>query len=87
MARSRADALNTFDQLLHPFDGWTFGAYAHEVGQFGIGEAKGFANFGAGVLTLGLVSEPFAASNESQANGAGTAESVAFVGSFFTGEG
>ena len=32
-ARSRADALNTYDQLLHPFDGWTFRAYAHEVGQ------------------------------------------------------
>ena len=48
MARSQADALNTFDQLLHPFDGWTFGAYAHEAGQFGIGEAKGFANFGVG---------------------------------------
>lgn len=34
-----------------------------------------------------MVSEPFAASNESQSNGSGTAESVAFVGSFFTGEG
>ena len=43
MARSREDALNTYDQLLHPFDGWTFGAYAHEAGQFGIGEGKGRA--------------------------------------------
>ncbi len=50
MARSRADAANTYDQLLHPFDGWTFGAYAHEVGQFGIGEAKGAVNMVAGAI-------------------------------------
>jgi len=82
MARSRADALNTYDQLLHPFDGWTFGAYAHEVGQFGIGEGKGFVNMGAGGIvevspalrladaqTGGHLSHPLASVGESQEDG------------------
>ena len=85
MARSQADALNTFDQLLHPFDGWTFGAYAHEAGQFGIGEAKGAVNMVAGsivgvspALTLAddmtgsRLSHPLASVGESQHDGEAT---------------
>jgi len=85
MARSQADALNTFDQLLHPFDGWTFGAYAHEAGQFGIGEAKGAVNMAAGsivgvspALTLAddmtgsRLSHPLSSVGESQADGEAT---------------
>ena len=85
MARRRADALNTFDQLLHPFDGWTFGAYAYEAGQFGIGEAKGAVNMAAGsivgvspALTLAddmtgsRLSHPLSSVGESQADGEAT---------------
>jgi len=95
MARSRADAANTYDQLLHPFDGWTFGAYAHEVGQFGIGEAKGTVNFVAGTAvslspelmlldeqTGGRLSEPIATTG-TQAAGSGFIQPVLFVATFF----
>jgi len=95
MARSRADALNTYDQLLHPFDGWTFGAYAHEAGQFGIGEAKGTLNFVAGTAvslspelmlldeqTGGRLSEPIATTG-TQAAGSGFIQPVLFVATFF----
>jgi len=95
MARSRADAANTYDQLLHPFDGWTFGAYAHEAGQFGIGEAKGTLNFVAGTAvslspelmlldeqTGGRLSEPIATTG-TQAAGSGFIQPVLFVATFF----
>jgi len=95
MARSRADAANTYDQLLHPFDGWTFGAYAHEVGQFGIGEAKGTVNFVAGTAvslspelmlldeqTGGRLSAPIATTG-TQAAGSGFIQPVLFVATFF----
>ncbi len=87
MARSQADGINAYADALNPFADWTFGAYLHEAGQFGIGEGKGFVNFGVGLLVEGQLSQPFSASNESQANGAATAGSIAFVGSFFTGGG
>ena len=92
--RSRADALNTYDQLLHPFDGWTFGAYAHEAGQFGIGEGKGAVNMVAGAIVdtspdLGLadgqiggrLSHPIASVGESQADGEATFPWVVAVAS------
>ncbi len=85
MARSRADAANTYDQLLHPFDGWTFGAYAHEAGQFGIGEAKGAVNMVAGAIvdtspalmladgmTGSRLSHPIVSVGESQEDGEAT---------------
>jgi len=80
---------------LHPFDGWTFGAYAHEVGQFGIGEAKGTVNFVAGTAvslspelmlldeqTGGRLSEPIATTG-TQAAGSGFIQPVLFVATFF----
>ena len=81
--------------MLHPFDGWTFGAYAHEVGQFGIGEAKGTVNFVAGTAvslspelmlldeqTGGRLSEPIATTG-TQAAGSGFIQPVLFVATFF----
>ena len=77
MARSAADALNTYDQLLHPFDGWTFGAYAKTAGEFGVGEVKGFGNYAAGLATLGFVSHPIAAYGQNEQAGAETLPVIA----------
>ena len=99
LARSRADSVNAYFGALNPFSDWSWGAYFHEVGQFGIGEGKGFVNFAAGtavytnpalmivdVQMRGRLSSPLAASNESQADGAETAGALATVASMLTGE-
>ena len=99
MARSEADALNTYDQLLHPFDGWTFGAYAKTAGEFGVGEGKGAVNFVAGSIvsespelmladmqTGGKLSNPIAAVGESQGDGADFIQVPLFIGAALVGD-
>ena len=97
--RDQEDALNTYSQMLNPFEGWTLGAYAHEAGQFGVGELKGSVNFVAGSLvsvspalwladdmTGGRLSSPVAAVGEGQGDGADFIQVPLFVGSALVGD-
>jgi prepilin-type processing-associated H-X9-DG protein len=58
MARSQAEGINAYLNNLNPFAGWSWGAYLHEVGQFGIGEAKGAVNMVAGTVVYLLAQSP-----------------------------